>query len=580
MTRRYLAIGALVALLVALGVLVGCVQPVDAGATAEETFDLTIPDTPVISDAVAAGHQVNTPEGPIVYYNASTLPPSLDFGITPGAPGRYRLDGEAWIGPSLSLSGFDPSSLGDGSYRLELQERDASGNWSETYLYRFVVDTQPPSPPTASPTTVTSTANLTPTFYWFGDRDTGNRYFEANVTGPGVTQSYTFDFRDAAPGSEFSASPATFTGSGTITCSIRERDLAENWSTYTDISMTIDVAGPIFTSQPPTPSNQTSNSWSWQSSGAANADRHYEYELRSFPLPGTLIESGSRNGSPVSFSNEYVSDGTYQLLVRESRNDVTDWSLWVESDPVTVDTMPPGAPTAVTSSALTGTSPNRYVTTANTTFSWSSGGGGSGVYRYSLDGGSSWSTWASGSSRTISTPRGAHSLLVQERDAAGNVSPASAPVDFLAQPLFLSQIDLYMNVGAGSTGNVVVRVLRSGILLGSRTLDTVALRSVFDWITFTFGNIPVLPGETIEIASIRMNPQDNNTNDYTGWRCSTSDTYPYGAGVDPYDFSFQTYVRTTPGGTAALDQDHFSNDYGYRLDSTSPWTQTVQIQAP
>lgn len=859
MARRLVGAAFLALLLGLVSVANSCIQPVDPEPTATESFDLTVPDTPSLTPS-AVPVSDSDDEGPIFLF---TSPPIFTFVLTPGAPARFRIDGGTWNGPALGFTDFDASTLTPGRHRIEVQERDDSGNWSETYTYRFVVDMEPPAPPSPSPSNLASTANLTPRFYWYGDRDTGSRQFEANISGPGVSESFTIDFTGEAAGKEFSASPTTFTGSGTVTFSIRERDLAGNWSPYTDITMTIDVAGPIFTSQPPSPTNQTgNNSWSWQSSGAANADQHYEYELRTSPLPGTLIESGTRNGSPVSFTGEYVPEGTYQLMIRESRNDLTDWSLWVESDvlavdttapatptltttppalgtddtpsfawsgsgepgaeytyeitgpttvgpaststttytaptladgsytftiyetdaagntsgsdtatfgidatappapqsvvvntpyvtpanqnavqfswvgsgeagntfhyevlsggspvvantttaesctldlsavadgtldfsvyetdgigndspvssvtfikdtvnptlslgttplalgtdntptftwsgvdsgsgidsytytlsgpdPVsstntaatsrtftalsdgaytfeihatdaggnvsttvsysfTIDTTPPGAPTGVTSTSLNGISPNRYVTTANTTFTWSSGGGGNGVYRYSLDGGTTWSAAAAGTSRTISTPRAEHNLVLQERDAAGNWSLSSSPVVFLAQPVFLSRVDLNVAVGPASTGTLYVAIRRGATELGIASMDQPSNRGFSDWWSFNYGDIPVLPNEVITIAARRSDDQVLNDNYTTWWSADGpigTNVYPYGegtGGADDVDMTFRTYTRTTPGGAETLDQQQTELLYGYRL-FPSDRTQTFTVQAP
>lgn len=82
------------------------------------------------------------------------------------------------------------------------------------------------------------------------------------------------------------------------------------------------------------------------------------------------------------------------------------------------DTTPPAAP------RVTGTTPNK---SATPTWSWESGGGGNGIFKYLLDK-NSWSA-AVGTDKTWFTPgsslaEGGHTLLVKERDGAGNWSLA------------------------------------------------------------------------------------------------------------------------------------------------------------
>lgn len=159
-----------------------CVQPVDGVATAKEDFDTSRPATPAASSVTApVPHRVNG-----VVVNFFQAPPEFNFTLAPGAPARYRVNGGSWVGPAKDLTSFDATGFGDGRYALELQERDESGNWSESYVYRFVIDTVNPAAPVPSQSNPAVTASLTPRFYWYGDLNDGSSVFLPTIEGPGV----------------------------------------------------------------------------------------------------------------------------------------------------------------------------------------------------------------------------------------------------------------------------------------------------------------------------------------------------------------------------------------------------------
>lgn len=221
---------------------VSCEQPVSSSATAQEAFDTNRPTTPSITPSFApVTHELG--RGRVHFFSVS---PVLNFGLTPGAPARYRIDGGAWIGPSSTLTQLDTAGFTDGSYLIELEERDPAGNWSETYSYAFVIDSIPPAPPVFSPNTAATTSSTTPRFYWQGDAVDGSRKFTGEISGPGVTLQGLpiFDFTERAPGSEFSAAPVTFSGPGTVTITLWEYDYAANASASSSYTMEI-VAAPL-----------------------------------------------------------------------------------------------------------------------------------------------------------------------------------------------------------------------------------------------------------------------------------------------------------------------------------------------
>lgn len=393
-----------------------CVQPVDGVAPARENFDTTRPATPSANSLTAPTQHTLNGET----LNFFSGPPTFQFNLTPGAPGRYRINGGAWIGPDTALPDYDATGLGDGRHTLEVEERDASGNWSETYSYRFVIDSVNPQSPKASPSNPTVTSNLTPTFFWFGDEADGQRAFLATIAGPGVPQMDLplLEFPALPPGSEFSLAPVTFAGSGLATLTLQEYDYAGRLSDPSTITITIDVDGPILTGEPSSPTNQASgNSWSWQSSGAENADGQFEYELRTFPLPGNVIDAGAFSATPASYTAPTLGEGSYQLRIRESRNGGAEWSAWSDSTVLTIDLTPPPAPTLTASPAPISADPTP-------SFTWNGSGEAGASFTYEIKGATTVGpTTVTGSSYTApALPDGEYTFSVFERDTAGNNS--------------------------------------------------------------------------------------------------------------------------------------------------------------
>lgn len=645
--------------------LLSCIQPTDPSVALTENLDTTKPITPSASGTAIESHDLGA--GLVDFYNTPT--PTVTFNLSNATvPSRYRVSASPWVGPNpVQITEFTPATpLTDGSYLLEVQEREDSGNWSDSFEYPFIVDTVPPAAPVPSGNTPSITANLTPRFFWFGDSSGGSRRFSGTIDGPGIqTQPVSLDFSALAAGTEFSSAPATFSGSGTATLSLTERDYAGNLSGPSVITVTIDVDGPGFTAQPTSPTNQATNHlWSWNSSGAANADEVYWFELLNSATQ-LVIDSGTLSGASVTYTNSTpLADGPYLLRVRERRNGGTDWSLWVDSGQLLVDTTPPGVPTfgvipaalgtennplvtwgagepgatftysltgpspigatttagtsvqlqglndgqytfalfqtdtagndsgvathnfvvdttapavptALTVSGLTGTAPNAYTAAATPTYGWTPGGGGNGQFQMSLNGGAT-TTAVNGVSFALATARGRHSFVVRERDAAGNWSGWSAPVSFAAQPRFLAEVVLHLDIGTAATGLTILEIQAAGTTRAQAQLDN-AVNAGATWYHFAFGNVPIIPGETVRLLVTKPTGHDFANNNYAFWSASPigTDPYPAGAASVTGDWAFETYVRDAPALQATLDASHPDTSYGYFTDATARWQDVV-----
>ncbi len=176
-------------------------------------------------------------------------------------------------------------------------------------------------------------------------------------------------------------------------------DPAANTAPFTGIGVSPSapaVAGSTLT-------NDDTPTWTWSSGGGGIGT--YRCQLDG---GGWLAETSATSYTPSSS----LTDAAHTLEVQE-RDAAMNWSAsgtWT----VTVDTTPPDPP------AVTGGTPTNDTTP---TWSWTAGGGGNGTYRYQLDFGG-WSAETTATTYTPSTPLpdAAHTLEVQERDAAANWS--------------------------------------------------------------------------------------------------------------------------------------------------------------
>ncbi|MFC1585614.1 Ig-like domain-containing protein, partial [Fibrobacterota bacterium] len=161
-----------------------------------------------------------------------------------------------------------------------------------------------------------------------------------------------------------------------------------------------------------TPTNSTRPSWNWSSGGSADASGFYQYKL----------DDGlfSPEATATSYTHDTdLAEGDYTLFVRE-RDLAGNWSDSTVHT-VTVDYSASPAPLFDD-----GTSTERYTLDQTPTWTWQTGGG-SGVFRYKMNGAgfdSAFSQETTDASFTASNALadGDYTLAVIERDAAGNWS--------------------------------------------------------------------------------------------------------------------------------------------------------------
>ncbi len=368
------------------------------------------------SDSFLTTIDLTPPRKPVVYGTSITNNRRPTWSWSPGGGGageyRYKLDSEDMsVGATVTTStAFTPSDdLDTGGRTLYVQERDAAGNWSEADSFTTIIDVSAKGVPGVSAPSPTN--NPRPTWSWTSGGGTG--IFRYKLDDPDLNSG-------AVETSATSFTPESDLAEGTHILYVQEIDSAGNWSAAGISVVQIDLtppSPPSITSIPLT--NNLRPRWNW-SSGTGGAGI-FRYKLDSDDL-----ETGAAETQNTSFTPESdLTPGSHTLYLQE-RDAAGNFSV-VVSFTIIVDVTPPDPPVVSASSPTNDPTP---------LWTWISGGGGNGTFRYKLDGGD----FSAASSEKQYVPpadlaEGEHTLYVQEADEAGNWSEAgrkSVVVDITA----------------------------------------------------------------------------------------------------------------------------------------------------
>ncbi len=350
------------------------------------------------------------PKAPVVGGKTPTndTTPEWRWEAAGGGAGLFRVRtdsaGGEWI--EVDTPAWAPGEpMAEGAHVLYVQERDEAGNWSESGSHEVVVDLTPPEWPGVMVESPTS--DTTPTWTWSSGGG-GAGFYRYRLDGE--TGDWTLTEETAY------TPEAPFTDGESHTLYVQERDEAGNWSTFGAGTVVIDTTGPDAPEvSGPTPTNDLTPTWTWKSGGGGGTGV-YRYQLDGKADGGWTETKETSWTASRSFSGRE----THTLFVQE-RDKAGNWSA-AGSHAIEIDTEPPPPPEL---SATTPTNdPGQHWT-------WKSGGG-SGVFRYQVDGkGGEWvETREQLFSREERFRHGeSHTLYVRERDQAGNWSePASLKI--------------------------------------------------------------------------------------------------------------------------------------------------------
>jgi hypothetical protein len=369
-----------------------------SGRSGLDTITITL-------DTVAPGKPAVSGSSPV-----RTRTPTWTWTSGGGGNGTYRLrlDIEDMAGSTLTTEiSFTSSKEQDpGVHTLFVQERDLAGNWSQTGKYSVRIDTTRPAPPSVSVSPSSPSNENRPTWSWHGTGDeigVGYRFqldIPDFVTATSETKGTTFrpEVKDALK-------------EGLHTLYVQQRDSAGNWSLSASAQITIDLTppgAPKVSSSQSGPTNNTKPTWNWTPGNGGI--KQYR-----FKLDDSALTTGGTTGTQTSYIPETpLKEGAHALYVQE-KDSAGNWST-SGTFSIFIDLTPPQPPVF---NAL-----RSPLNTVKPQWSWKSGGGGTGRYRYKVDD-STLMQNADTLSVTSLKPtltEGLHTLYVQEKDSAGNWS--------------------------------------------------------------------------------------------------------------------------------------------------------------
>ncbi|MEY2570775.1 MAG: large repetitive protein, partial [Acidimicrobiaceae bacterium] len=311
--------------------------------------------------------------------------PTWSFTLPADATGSAcAVDGGPFAGCTSPFTA-DLTSAADGPHSFAVDASDAAGNTGEAAGASYVLDRLKPAPPSISGPTGPSNDRL-PVFTISS---------EAGAT-----------FLCRVDAGAFAVCPSSYpadlslANQGVHTISVQAIDTAGNVGSAAIATYTLDTlapAPPVFTSGPPTVSNDDQPTWTFNDESGST--------------PWCAIDGGAFAicASPVTVDLAAGLDGVHTITVKvkDQAGNMGD----PNSAGFTLDRSAPGAPkfTAVPDSPSSSSSPTWTFTTPS-----------DGTDRCSLDGGAEFT--CSGSYTATLTTDGDHAFLIHARDAAGNTS--------------------------------------------------------------------------------------------------------------------------------------------------------------
>ena len=402
--------------------------------------------------AISVTYDTTPPNAPTVTGTTPTNDPTPTWSWTSGGGGgngtyRYKLnnaDLTSGATETTSLSYTPTSALGDGTYTLYAQERDAAGNWSSSGSFAITVDAPPVVENVNSVDGAFNAGDEIILFVFFNEMIsvTGAPTLALNVgaaatcddaSGLVLKCKYIVAAGHNSSDLDYTATSSLSLNGGTI----------KDATTGESADLTLPVPGEvnslgynrnivIDTTAPTVKINQASGQADPTNASPINFTVEFSEAVTGFgDFADVTLVGASATVSNIGDSGDHMtytvtvavtSDGTVTATIPAGAAiDVAD-NLSVGStstdNQVTYDATPPYAPNV--------TGPASPTTDTTPTWTWSSGGGGgNGTYRYQLDDADL--SGLTGGTYTNLTPgyalsEGTHTLYVQERDAAGNWS--------------------------------------------------------------------------------------------------------------------------------------------------------------
>jgi glucose/arabinose dehydrogenase len=419
-------------------------------AAAEIQADMSTALGTAAGDTVPPGVSLTAPAaGAAVSGTAVTVSASASDNV--GVAGvQFLLDGASLSAEDTTSPNsitWNTTTAPDGAHVLSARARDAAGNATTSSGVTVTVDNHAPSGSIVINAGAAATNNRTVTLT-----------LSASDALTGVSQmrfSNTGTSWSAAEAYATTKSWTMSTGTGTKTVYVQFKDVAGNWSAAFTDTIVYDTAPPTLSAV--AASNVTSSSAriSWVTSEPATTQ--VEYGLSTAygsltPLDATLLTSHAAALSGL------VPGSTYSYRVR-SRDAAGNEAVGSNKTFVTTgpDLAPPTAPANLGATA---------VSASEIDLSWSASSDNRAVTAYDVyrDGGLLGSSAALSFQDTGLRPATSYTYTVSARDAAGNVSPASAPA---AAVTFAAPSGVFQNeiLVSGLSLPTAIKFLSDGTML-------------------------------------------------------------------------------------------------------------------
>jgi chitodextrinase len=386
------------------------------------------------------------------------------------------------LGTSATTSRSITNLTSGTTYAMTVRARDAAGNWSAQSaplnVTTATIDTQAPSVPTniaSSNITITSF-----TLSWTASTD------NVGVTGYEVFQNGI----SLGASATTSRSITNLTSGTTYAMTVRARDAAGNWSAQSaplNVTTTDAQAPSVPTNIVSSNITITSFTLSWTASTDNVGVTGYE-----------VFQNGISLGTSATTSRSVTnltSGTTYAMTVR-ARDAAGNWSA--QSAPLNVttaagDTQAPSVPANLAASAITSTS---------FTLTWSASSDNVGVTGYEIFRNGVSAGIVAGTSNVISglAQSTSYAMTVRARDAAGNWSSQSAPLNVTTATIDTQAPSVPTNIASSnitmtsftlswtaSTDNVGVtgyEVFQNGASLGSSATTSRSITNVTPGTTY------------------------------------------------------------------------------------------------
>lgn len=306
-----------------------------------------------------------------------------------------------WSVDGVEQDSLKAETLKDGPNVITRTVKDAEGR-PYSGSVTVILDSVAPAKPQIHGPSLAATA--TPIWSWATGGAGGDGVFRFALDAEDISKA--IETKDTL------FTPVTALSEGAHSLFVQERDAAGNWSACGKLAFKVDITAPTKPDVRVIPAGMTNvlkPRFSWNGTGGGIGSFQYKLDNPDFGT-AAVATMDTTFTSLTSMAN-----GRHTLYVRE-RDSSGNWSL-PGSASVTIDTVPPAVP------KLYGTSP----TSVMPKWTWASGGGGSGDFRFRLGD----ADFASGASETrlleyslaSATSKGAYNLFVEERDSAGNWSP-------------------------------------------------------------------------------------------------------------------------------------------------------------